>query len=165
MNALPDALLQYRSMCLDDLDAVLRLEQSCYAHPWTRGNFVDSLAAGYESELALDPVAGLVAYRVAMVGVDEMHLLNLTVHPDRQGRGQGRRMLQRLVDDCARLALATLWLEVRPSNQRALLLYARWGFQEVGLRRGYYPAAAGQREDAIVMKLPVPRTAANDAPH
>lgn len=165
MNALADALLQYRPMCLDDLDAVLRLEQSCYVHPWTRGNFVDSLAAGYESELGLDPVTGLVAYRIAMVGVDEMHLLNLTVHPDRQGRGQGRRMLQRLVDDCARLALATLWLEVRPSNRRALLLYARWGFEEVGLRRGYYPAAAGQREDAIVMKLALPGPAANDAPY
>jgi ribosomal-protein-alanine N-acetyltransferase len=153
MNALPAPTLHFRPMQVSDLDAVMPVEQACYEHPWTRGNFIDSLSAGYEAELALDPAGQVVAYRVAMVGVDEMHLLNLTVRADRQGRGHAREMLQRLVDDGRRLALATLWLEVRPSNARARTLYSRWGFREVGLRRGYYPALDGRREDALVMSL------------
>jgi ribosomal-protein-alanine N-acetyltransferase len=153
MSALSTPVLNFRPMQASDLDAVMPVEQACYEHPWTRGNFIDSLAAGYEAELALDRAGQVVAYRIAMVGVDEMHLLNLTVRVDHQGRGHAREMLRRLADDCRRLALATLWLEVRPSNARARTLYTRWGFREVGLRRAYYPAVAGQREDAIVMRF------------
>ena len=156
MNALPTSELFVRPMQASDLDAVMPVEQACYEHPWTRGNFIDSLSAGYEAELAVDRLGQVVAYRVAMVGVGEMHLLNLTVRADRQGRGHAREMLARLVDDCRRLALSTLWLEVRPSNARARTLYTRWGFREVGLRRGYYPAAGGRREDANVMSLVLP---------
>lgn len=155
MSAVVDRGLRYRPMQITDLDAVMDVEQASYPFPWTRGNFVDSIAAGYEAELALDEAGRLVAYRVAMVGVDEMHLLNLTVRPDCQGRGHARAMLARLEDDCRRLALATLWLEVRPSNHRARELYLRQGFREVGLRRAYYPATQGRREDAIVMSRPV----------
>jgi ribosomal-protein-alanine N-acetyltransferase len=147
--------LHFRPMQAADVDAVMVVERQCYPFPWTPGNFVDSLASGYETELALEPGGALAGYRVAMVGVDEMHLLNLGVRPDLQGRGLARRLLQRLADDCRRLALPTLWLEVRPSNERALMLYRRWGFREVGLRRGYYPAAQGRREDAIVMRRAV----------
>lgn len=162
MNALPAPTLHFRPMQVSDLDAVMPVERACYEHPWTRGNFIDSLSAGYEAELALDPAGQVVAYRVAMVGVDEMHLLNLTVRADRQGRGHAREMLQRLVDHGRRLALATLWLEVRPSNARARTLYSRWGFREVGLRRGYYPALDGRREDALVMSLALSPTEEHD---
>lgn len=158
----PAPAVAYRPMRPSDLDAVMAAEVLCYPHPWTRGNFVDSLASGYEAEVALADDGTLVGYRVAMVGVDEMHLLNLTVHPDWQGHGHARALLQRLEDDCRRLTLSTLWLEVRPSNPRARDLYARWGFREVGLRRGYYPAAHGRREDAIVMSRQVPGVAADD---
>lgn len=139
-----------------DVDAVMAIERQAYDFPWTSGNFIDSLSAGYEAELLHDARGALAAYRVAMVGVDEMHLLNLTVRPDLQGQGIARLMLDWLVHDCRRLALGTLWLEVRPSNARARALYGRWGFREVGLRRAYYPAAQGRREDAIVMRLAVP---------
>ncbi|MCP5270651.1 MAG: ribosomal protein S18-alanine N-acetyltransferase [Burkholderiaceae bacterium] len=142
-----------------DVDAVMAVERLAYDFPWTAGNFLDSLSAGYEAELALDARGDVAAYRIAMVGVDEMHLLNLTVRPDLQGQGLARQMLGRLEDDCRRLALSTLWLEVRPSNARARMLYQRWGFREVGLRRGYYPAAQGRREDAIVMRRTVPEAA------
>lgn len=158
MNAVSTLKLQARPMQAGDVDAVMAIERQAYDFPWTTGNFIDSLSAGYEAELLLDARGALAAYRVAMVGVDEMHLLNLTVRPDLQGQGIARLMLDRLVLDCRRLALGTLWLEVRPSNARARALYARWGFHEVGLRRAYYPAAQGRREDAIVMRLTVPET-------
>ncbi len=159
MNALPAPTLprlRFRPMQVADVDAVLAVEHQGYPHPWTHGNFVDSLASGYEAELALDDTGALAGYCVAMAGVDEMHLLNLCVRPDLQGRGLARMLLQRLEDTCRRQALPTLWLEVRPSNERALLLYRRWGFREVGRRRGYYPAAHGRREDAIVMRRALP---------
>lgn len=156
MSAVPALQLHCRAMQARDVDAVMVVERLAYEFPWTAGNFLDSLSAGYEAELALDAGGAVAAYRIAMVGVDEMHLLNLTVRPDLQGQGLARQMLGRLEDDCRRLALSTLWLEVRPSNARARALYERWGFREVGLRRGYYPAAQGRREDAIVMRRAVP---------
>ena len=159
MSAVPALKLHCRAMQARDVDAVMAVERLAYDFPWTAGNFLDSLSAGYEAELALDARGDVAAYRIAMVGVDEMHLLNLTVRPDLQGQGLARQMLGRLEDDCRRLALSTLWLEVRPSNARARMLYQRWGFREVGLRRGYYPAAQGRREDAIVMRRTVPEAA------
>jgi len=84
-----------------------------------------------------------------------MHLLNLTVTPAQQRRGHSRTLLDALVGRCRDQGLATLWLEVRASNVRARHVYARRGFAEVGLRRGYYPAGKAQREDAIVMSLPL----------
>jgi ribosomal-protein-alanine N-acetyltransferase len=138
-----------------DLDQVLAVERAAYSFPWTRGNFIDSLAAGYLAEMLLDDRAGLVGYYVAMAGVDEMHLLNLTVAPAQQRRGHSRSLLDALERRCRERHLATLWLEVRASNARARQVYARRGFAEVGLRRGYYPAGKAQREDAIVMSLPL----------
>jgi [ribosomal protein S18]-alanine N-acetyltransferase len=129
---------------------VLAIENRAYTFPWTRGNFVDSLAAGYHTLVLFDSLAGVVGYYVAMAGVDEMHLLNLTVAPAWQGQGLASRLLDALDDQCRRLALATVWLEVRASNDRARALYRRRGFAEVGMRRGYYPAPQG-REDAVVM--------------
>ena len=87
-SARPEA--RFEALTLDRLDAVLAVEQRAYSHPWTRGNFIDSLAAGYRAEVLVDTRAGLVGYYVAMAGVDEMHLLNLTVAPEHQGRGWGR---------------------------------------------------------------------------
>ncbi len=153
MNALLQPEAQLRAMHYADLDAVLAVERAAYSFPWTRGNFVDSLAIGYLAELLVSDDEGLVGYYVAMPGVDEMHLLNLTVDPHWQGRGLSH-LLMDAVDACCDERHATmLWLEVRASNARARSLYARRGFNEVGLRRGYYPAAQGQREDAVVMSL------------
>ena len=153
MNALLQPEPQLRAMRWDDLDRVLAVERAAYDFPWTRGNFVDSLAAGYLAELLVDDRLGLVGYSVAMAGVDEMHLLNLTVAPAQQRRGHARRLLDVLQARCRDQGLATLWLEVRASNQRARQIYARRGFAEVGQRPGYYPAAKSAREDAIVMSL------------
>lgn len=146
-----------RTMTLADLDAVVAIEAGAYAFPWTRGNFVDSLAAGYEAWVMEDG-GEIVGYYLAMVGVDEMHLLNVTVAVPRQRQGLGVRLLDALDARCRELVLPMLWLEVRASNERAIAVYLRRGFQPVGRRRGYYPAHQG-REDAIVMNRRVPQEA------
>ena len=145
-------LLQRRAMTVHDLDAVVAVEASTYSHPWTRGNFTDSLAAGYLAEVTLDDERAVVGYFVAMAGVDELHLLNITMAPAWQGQGHGSVLLAAVQQHAQALGLASLWLEVRQSNQRARDLYQRLGFAEVGLRRAYYPAAQ-RREDAVVMSL------------
>jgi ribosomal-protein-alanine N-acetyltransferase len=153
MNALLQPKATLRAMCVGDLDTVIAVERSAYSFPWTRGNFIDSLAAGYFAEVLLHDSAGLVGYYVAMKGVDEMHLLNLTVAPAQQRRGHSHTLLDALERHCRGQRIDTLWLEVRASNDRARQVYARRGFAEVGLRRGYYPAGKALREDAIVMSL------------
>ncbi|MGV3570320.1 MAG: ribosomal protein S18-alanine N-acetyltransferase [Ramlibacter sp.] len=131
------------------LDEVLAIECSAYAHPWTRGNFADSLRSGYQGQLLCggDTILG---YFVAMKGVDEVHLLNITVAPACQGQGWGRVMLDALALWSRSQGAQWLWLEVRTSNRRAQEVYLRYGYRRVGERKNYYPAVNG-REDAIVM--------------
>jgi ribosomal-protein-alanine N-acetyltransferase len=161
VNALlqPGPVLQ--PMRLADLEHVLVIERSAYSVPWTRGNFVDSLAAGYLAQLLVHDTQGLVGYFVAMPGAGEMHLLNLTVAPAHQRCGHSLTLLDALERHCRARHLAKLWLEVRASNQRARQVYARRGFAEVGLRRGYYPVGLARREDAIVMSLDLALPAAH----
>jgi ribosomal-protein-alanine N-acetyltransferase len=146
-------------MSLRHLDDVVAIECQAYAFPWSRGNFIDSLAAGYAAEVLLGENGTPIGYSVAMAGVDEVHLLNITVKPERQRQGWGRLLLDALVADCRTARKPHLLLEVRESNQGAHALYMRYGFEQIGLRRGYYPAPQGQREDAIVMQLAI------EAPH
>jgi [ribosomal protein S18]-alanine N-acetyltransferase len=139
-----------RPMALHDIDAVHAIETRAYGFPWSRGNFVDSLAAGHVAQvLELDTVVG---YFVALPGVDELHLLNITIAPPWQNRGHGGALLDAVCSEGHARGLATLWLEVRASNHGAQALYLRRGFAVVGRRRGYYPAAQG-REDAVLMSL------------
>jgi ribosomal-protein-alanine N-acetyltransferase len=143
------------AMRVPDLTEVMAIERQAYPVPWTHGNFVDSLAAGYAAEVLRGPRVELLGYWLAMPGVDEMHLLNITVAPAWQGRGLAIVMLNRLVAHCGRVGMTQLWLEVRVSNERARDVYRRYGFAEVGRRRAYYPVPQGPREDAILMSLPV----------
>lgn len=153
MNALPQARLPWqRAMTVGDLDTVLAIEVASYSFPWSRGNFIDSLAAGYWCELRLDDQGRCLGYCVAMPGFEEMHLLNITVAPAFRRRGHARAMLLRLADQARARGDRKLWLEVRLGNVEARRLYEALGFEAVGLRRGYYPAAQG-REDALVMGL------------
>lgn len=147
--------LRLRAMHSRDLDRVLAIEARCYSHPWTRGNFIDSLAAGYRAELLVDGEDEILGYCVAMAGVGELHLLNLTVAQRWQRAGHARTLLDALEGHCREQGLPALWLEVRAGNERAREVYRRRGFAEVGCRRGYYPAGHGGREDAIVMTLAV----------
>ena len=139
----------FEPMSESRLDEVVAIERRAYAHPWTRGNFLDSLRSGYEAQLlcAGDTIIG---YFVAMQGVDEVHLLNITVDPGHQGQGWGRVLLDALALWARAQHSQWLWLEVRTSNARAQQVYQRYGYRRVGERKNYYPAEHG-REDAIVM--------------
>ncbi len=131
---------------------VLLVEQRAYPQPWTVGNFTDSLNAGYEAQL-LTAAGNLLGYFVAMKGVEEVHLLNLTVSPDHQRQGWGRVLLDALAIWSRGQGAQWLWLEVRVSNERARNVYEQHGFRRVGHRKAYYPASGGVREDAVVMSL------------
>lgn len=145
-------LLDYAPMTEADLDQVLALEQAVYPHPWTRGNFADSLASGYSAWVLRDDEHALVGYFMLMAAVDEAHLLNVAVAAGRQREGIGLYLLDK-VAACARgVGAESVLLEVRPSNVRAQKIYLRYGFAEIGRRKAYYPAHNGMREDAIVMR-------------
>lgn len=155
MNAILKPLeAQFEAMTPAWLDAVLCVEQAAYDHPWTQGNFLDSLNAGYQAQLLTGgnaPDAELLGYFVAMKGVDEVHLLNITVAPEHQRQGWARIMLDALAIWSRAQGAQWLWLEVRVSNTRAKAIYERYGFRHVGTRRNYYPANGSVREDAVVM--------------
>lgn len=142
-------MLCYPAMTEADLDAVAAAERRIHPFPWTRGNFADSLAAGYGAWLATED-GRMTGYAVMMLALDEVHLLNITVLPELQRHGRGSALLNHLFR-LARVQAATrMLLEVRPGNVSGIALYRRHGFVEIGRRRGYYPAPDG-REDAIVM--------------
>lgn len=151
VSAMPTEV-RFETLAVQHLEAVMRVEQSAYPHPWTRGNFLDAIHAGYQGQLLMGGDE-LLGYFIAMKGVDEVHLLNITVAPRYQRQGWSRLMLEALATWSRGQGAQWLWLEVRLSNARALQVYERHGFRRVGLRKGYYPAAQGQREDAVVMSL------------
>ena len=148
----PPAEARFEPLTLEGLDAVLAIEQHVYPHPWTRGNFRDALASGYQAQL-LRADGALLGYFIAMQGVDEVHLLNVTVAPAYQRQGWARLMLDALAVWARGQGAQWLWLEVRVSNARAMAVYEAHGYRQVGLRKAYYPAGHGQREDAVVMSL------------
>ena len=156
MSALPSALhavhAHFEPMGAAHLDAVLAIEQSAYSHPWSRRNFSDSMAAGYQLQCLVGG-ADVLGYFVAMAGYREVHLLNITVAPAHQRQGWALVMLDALAIWSRGQQAEWLWLEVRAGNTRAQQIYEHCGFAPVGLRKGYYPAGQGQREDAVVMNL------------
>ena len=158
LQGLPVAEARFEAMTPASLAAVLQVEHSAYAQPWSERNFLDSLQAGYQAQLL---VAGtparpeLLGYFVAMKGVDEVHLLNITVAPAFQRQGWARVMLDALGLWSRGQGAQWLWLEARVSNVRACAVYESHGFRQVGTRRHYYPASAvsPRGEDAFVMSL------------
>jgi ribosomal-protein-alanine N-acetyltransferase len=144
--------VRFEPLLAHRLDDVVRVEQRAYAHPWNRTNFLDALQSGNQAQVlrAGDAVLG---YFIAMQGVDEVHLLNITVAPEYQGQGWSRVMLDALTLWARGRAAEWLWLEVRVGNARALRVYEAHGYARLGRRKDYYPAGHGQREDAVVMGL------------
>jgi len=138
-------------MVAEDLDQVIAIESAVYPHPWSRGNFADSLKADYDSSVCLSGDR-ILAYWLLMHAPDASHLLNFSVEPTHQRQGLGSRLLNRLLGVLRGRSVDAIVLEVRPTNFGALTLYERAGFERIGVRRGYYPAADRQREDAIVMR-------------
>jgi ribosomal-protein-alanine N-acetyltransferase len=151
MSAQLDMLPRYRRMTAADLDAIVAVEDAIYPHPWTRGNFADSLQAGYHCWI-VECGGAVSGYTVVMIAGDEAHLLNLSVAAPWQRRGMGRELLRFVLKLARDYGAGRMLLEVRPSNRAAIALYAQAGFAEIARRRGYYPAGDG-REDAVVMQL------------
>ncbi len=143
---------QFEPLTLAQLPAVLHIEKQAYAHPWTEANFRDALGAGYKAQM-ITAADELLGYFVAMKGVEEVHLLNITVTPRYQGQGWAQLLLEALAIWARGEGALCLWLEVRVGNLRAIHVYEQHGFRRVGQRKAYYPAGLGQREDAIVMSM------------
>ena len=141
----------YGRMAEPDLDEIVAIEHAVHIHPWSRGNFADSISAGYHCWVAHRDSA-LVGYGVVMIGAGEAHLLNLSVAPEWQRQGIGAELTRFFVKLARDYGAGKIYLEVRPSNAPARALYAAEGFAEVGVRRDYYPASGG-REDAVIMEL------------
>ena len=151
MSAQIDSTTTYRRMAESELDQVVEIETAVHVHPWTRGNFSDSLNAGYHCWAARREGA-LVGYGVLVIAAGEAHLLNLSVAPGWQRRGVGAELTRFLVKLARDYGAQSIYLEVRPSNVAARALYAGHGFAEIGVRRDYYPSPNG-REDAVIMEL------------
>jgi ribosomal-protein-alanine N-acetyltransferase len=153
MSAVLKSVPLLAAMREQDLAEVMAIEDAIYTHPWTRGNFADSLVAGYECRTwRLD--GELLGYFVLMVAAGEAHLLNLSIAPAHQRRGHGTTLLREATVIARARDARGIFLEVRPSNAGAQALYTRFGFRKVAVRRGYYPAQVG-REDALVLTLPL----------
>ena len=159
-----EAELSFLPMQSADLDEVLKIEAVSHIHPWTKGNFSDSLAAGHWAYCVrpqvdqvvkgsyLDPRV-LWAYCILFPAVDELHLLNITVSPQLRKLGIGKRMMAAIEGVSAQQKIPRIILEVRPTNTAAVTLYQKLGYEQIGVRKNYYPvnSETGKREDALVM--------------
>lgn len=134
-----------------DLDVIMSIEPEVYTHPWSRGNFSDSLNAGY-SCWVYEENEVVFGYTVLMLVMDEAHLLNLSIAKPYQGQGLGGDLLEHMLQTARTHGAKNIFLEVRPSNMEAVGLYESIGFNEMAIRRNYYPAKNG-REDAILMGM------------
>ena len=156
MSAQLKTQYQIRPMQMDDLDAIMQIEPTIYSHPWTRGNFSDSLQNGY-SGWVLEHDGQMIGYSLLMMIMDEAHLLNLSVAKQMQKQGLGRFLLEHMIATAKTHKALNMFLEVRPSNISAIALYENMGFCEISVRRGYYPAdpktSETGREDAVLMGL------------
>ncbi len=142
---------RFRLMTEDDLDEVIRIEESVYPFPWTRGIFHDCLNIGYLCRI-LEVNEKIVAYSVMSVAAGEAHLLTIVVVEEQQGKGYGKQMLNEMIQYAVEDHAETMYLEVRTSNKAAIQLYHQRGFNELGIRNNYYPADHG-REDALILAL------------
>ncbi len=143
--------LAIRPMRDADLAMVLEIEREAYSFPWSEGIFRDCLQAGYCCWV-VEQQALVCAYGIMQVGAGESHILNLCVRPGGRGQGLGRALLAHLLEVAKEHRAGTALLEVRPTNRAALGLYEAMGFNEVGVRRGYYPGRNG-REDALILAI------------
>ncbi|MDH5353604.1 MAG: ribosomal protein S18-alanine N-acetyltransferase [Gammaproteobacteria bacterium] len=140
--------LNFRRMKTDDIAQVMQVEKAVYQYPWTEGIFNDCIRVGYECWLA-EIDAAIIAHAVISVAAGESHILNISVSNEYQGQGIGKQFIEFLVNIAKSKNASMILLEVRPSNVQAINCYNATGFNEIGCRKDYYPAANG-REDALL---------------
>ncbi|MBC3378935.1 ribosomal protein S18-alanine N-acetyltransferase [Serratia fonticola] len=136
-----------------DLATAFKIEQASHAFPWTEATLATNQGERYLN-LKLEAEGQMAGFAITQIVLDEATLFNIAIHPSWQRRGFGRTLLTAMIEQLEARGVVTLWLEVRASNRGAIALYEDLGFNEVTVRRNYYPAASG-REDAIVMALPL----------
>lgn len=145
-------LMKVRRMDVSDLPDVLAIEEKNYNYPWSENIFLDCLRAlNYSCWVCEEEGRAIIGYCIVSIAAGEAHVMNLCVDPDAQGLGVGRKMLEHMIEK-ARTKAEKIFLEVRPSNHRAIGLYKSLGFNEIGIRKDYYPAKNG-REDAVMLAL------------
>lgn len=144
--------MKSRKMQQDDLATVVKIEQSANQFPWSKKNFEDCLKAHNQAWVFVDENDEIIGFTIVQQVVDEAHLLNLCIKPNKQRQGLGRVILNHVIDFANSISSVVIVLEVRSSNQRAQQLYLSAGFNEMSVRKNYYPAANG-REDAILMGM------------
>ncbi len=145
-------LMRLRKMRSSDLSGVMAIERANYQFPWGEDIFRDCFKANYNCWVCAED-DNVLGYCILSMAVGEAHVLNICVSPAEQGQGIGRKMLEHLIET-ARGQAETMFLEVRPSNTVAIALYQDVGFNEIGIRKGYYEAENG-REDAIMLALQI----------
>ncbi|RZU36999.1 [SSU ribosomal protein S18P]-alanine acetyltransferase [Fluviicoccus keumensis] len=147
------ASLSLRAMTTADLPQVLAIERQVQFAPWSEKLFADGLERGHDCRVAVDAGERVAGFSVVQNILDEAHLLNIAVDPARQGQGVGRQLLTAVTESAAARQASMIFLEVRSGNLRAIDLYNRAGFNEIGLRKNYYPAPGGGKEHAVMMAL------------
>ena len=150
MDSNTESRFQLQRMVAGDIPEGMAIEKQVQSHPWTKGIFKDCLRVGYLCWVCREEGAGLVGYLVQSIAVEEMHILNVCIHPDKQRRNLGTLLVQQAETFGRQGSAKKAFLEVRPGNIAAIRLYQKLGYQQVGLRKNYYPTESG-REDAVVM--------------
>jgi ribosomal-protein-alanine N-acetyltransferase len=153
MSLVRENELELYTLTPHDLDELLDIERKAYREPWTEGNLRDSIQGGHVC-LGWRESGRLRGYAIFLQVDHETHLLNLTIDPEWQGQGWGRKLLKAVMAYARSRGGSLMFLEVRHSNARAMHLYRSAGFRQIGVRRQYYPSAQG-REDAVVMEAPL----------
>lgn len=147
----PAPQIEIRAMLDADVPAVAAVERASYQFPWSEGIFRDCVRVGYLCRV-VECAGVVIGHGIVSAGAGEAHILNVCVRPEFRCRGIGRQLLRYLLDRSRTLGMTEAFLEVRPSNTTAIRLYQSLGFEQVGVRRGYYQATHG-REDAAVLRL------------
>ncbi|MBI5447340.1 MAG: ribosomal protein S18-alanine N-acetyltransferase [Gammaproteobacteria bacterium] len=137
-----------RSMCIDDLPAVLAIEEEYNPSPWKKQHFETSLSR--HLCWVLEEKHFILGYAILSVFQTEGEILNIAIHPQYRRQGLGEFLLTRVLKEAKQKAVQTLFLEVRKSNLAAQTLYHKMGFHQVGVRAAYYPSGLGRREDGFI---------------
>ena len=140
-----------------DVPVVVAIERSSYQFPWSEGIFRDCLRVGYVCR-AVEVGGDIAGYGIMSVGAGEAHVLNVCVRDEYRGRGLARKVLSYLIDRAQSAGMYEAFLEVRPSNTAAARLYHSLGFEQVGVRRGYYQATNGREDAAVLRRILSPQT-------
>lgn len=148
-------LLRMRKMWETDLPAVLAIEQQVYNYPWSEGIFHDCFKARYSCWVC-DELDKVLGYCIVSTAAGEFHIMNICVDPAEQKQGIGKFMLEHIVEQAKSRWAESIFLEVRPTNEAAIALYTSMGFNEIGIRKDYYPSEDG-REDAVMLALALPK--------